>query len=203
MLASTPIFTTLLSVLFRQERGSPTVVAGVGLSVVGIALVVLGGSTGVGFSAGTLMGDLAVLVAALAWSVYTVGSAPLLHRYGVVPVTAVTMWVGTLGLLIVSLPAALAQDWTVVRPTAWLAVGYSGVFAIATAYFLWYYCVHQIGSTRTAVYTNLTPVVAIGIAWLTLGKCRSLQAVGAGGDHRRLRPGACRQIERPRQRNRP
>jgi len=182
MLATTPVFTTLLSLLFRQERSSPAVVSGVGLSALGIALVVLGGSAGVGFSAATLAGDVAVLVAAAAWSMYTVGSVPLVHRYGVVPVTAVTMWVGTLGLVMVSLPALLAQDWAAVRPTSWLAVLYSGAFAIATAYFLWYYCVRHIGSTRTAVYTNFTPVVAIGIAWLTLGEVPTpLQLAGAGG----------------------
>jgi drug/metabolite transporter (DMT)-like permease len=182
MLASAPVFSTVLSTAFRQERSSPTAVAGVGTSVLGIALVVLGGSHGVSFGAGTLTGDLAVLIAAFAWSVYTVGSAPLVHRYGVVPMTAVTMWAGTLGLLIVSLPAVLAQNWTAVRPTAWLAVSYSGVFAIATAYFLWYHCVRQIGNTRTAVYTNFTPLVALLVASLTLGEAPTLlQAVGAAG----------------------
>jgi drug/metabolite transporter (DMT)-like permease len=182
MLATTPIFTTLLSLIFRQERSSPTVGIGVGVSALGIVLVVLGSTKGVSFSGETLAGDLAVLAAAAAWSVYTVGSVPLVHRYGVVPVTAVTMWVGTLGLLIVSLPACAAQDWAGVRPASWLAVLYSGVFAIAIAYFLWYYCIRHIGSTRTSVYTNFTPVVAVLIAWLTLGETPSLtQTVGAGG----------------------
>jgi drug/metabolite transporter (DMT)-like permease len=182
ILATAPVFTTLLSLIFRQERSSPTAVFGVGLSVLGIALVVLGGPAGVSFGAGTLRGDLAVLVAAAAWSVYTVGSVPLVHRYGVVPVTAATMWVGTAGLLIASLPALVGQDWAVVHTISWLAVIYSGAFAIATAYFLWYFCVRQIGSTRTAVYTNFTPVVALLVAWLTLREVpTALQAAGAGG----------------------
>jgi drug/metabolite transporter (DMT)-like permease len=182
ILATTPVFTTVLSLIFRQERSSPTVVFGVGLSVLGIVLVVLGGAAGVSFGAGTLRGDLAVLVAAAAWSVYTVGSVPLVHRYGVVPVTAATMWVGTAGLLIVSLPALAGQDWAAVQNIAWLAVLYSGAFAIATAYFLWYFCIRQIGSTRTAVYTNFTPVVALLVAWPALGEVpTALQAAGAGG----------------------
>lgn len=182
ILATTPVFTTMLSLIFRQERSSPTAVFGVGLSVLGIALVVLGGTAGVSFGAGTLRGDLAVLVAAMAWSVYTVGSVPLVHRYGVVPVTAATMWVGTAGLLIASLPALLGQDWAAVRAISWLAVLYSGAFAIATAYFLWYFCIRQIGSTRTAVYTNFTPVVALLVAWPALGEVpTALQATGAGG----------------------
>jgi drug/metabolite transporter (DMT)-like permease len=136
----------------------------------------------VSFGAGTLRGDLAVLVAAMAWSVYTVGSVPLVHRYGVVPVTAATMWVGTAGLLIASLPALVGQDWAAVHTISWLAVLYSGAFAIATAYFLWYFCIRQIGSTRTAVYTNFTPVVALLVAWPALGEVpTALQAAGAGG----------------------
>jgi len=182
MLSATPIFTTLFSVASRQERTSLPVAAGVLLSVAGIALVVLGGPVGVSFTAGTVAGDLMVLAAGIAWSVYTVGSAPLVHRYGVLPVTATTTWAGTLGLLIASLPAFLRQNWSTVRPVSWLALLYSGGFAIAVAYFLWYQSVRQIGSTRTAVYTNFVPVVALVIAWLTLGEAPTLvQVIGAGG----------------------
>ncbi len=182
MLATAPVFTSLLAMGFGQERSSPVVAAGVGLSVAGIVLVVLGGGRGVGFDAGTLGGDLAVLAAALGWSIFTVGSAPLVRRYGAVPVTAVTMWIGTAGLLLIALPSFRAQAWAAVRPAAWLAVLYSGALAIATAYFLWCYCIRQIGSTRTVVYTNFTPLVALAVAWPALGETPSpLQLLGAGG----------------------
>ncbi len=170
MLATTPIFTTLLSVAFRQERIAIIALSGVGISVAGIALVVWGGTKAVSFSADTVRGDLTVLGAAIAWSAYTVGSAPLVRRYGALSVTAITMWVGGVGLFAVSIPAFLAQDWGAVRPASWLALLYSGAFAIAIAYFIWYYSIHQIGNTRTAVYTNFIPVVALIIAWLTLGE---------------------------------
>jgi drug/metabolite transporter (DMT)-like permease len=182
MLATTPIFTTLLSLIFRQERSSLAVGAGIGLSVAGIALVVLGGSAGLSFSAGTVRGDIAVLMAAVAWSGYTVGSVAFVHRYGAAPMTAATMWAGTLGLFLISLPALWAQDWTAIRAGTWMGVLYSGIFAIGTAYVLWYYCVRQIGSTRTAVYSNGTPIVAVLIAWPTLGEVPSLlQIAGAAG----------------------
>lgn len=180
MLATTPIFTTLLSVFFRQERVGLTVLAGVVISVMGIALVVWGGTLAVSFSADTVRGDLTVLGAAAAWSAYTVGSAPLVRRYGALPVTAVTMWIGGVALLAISVPAFLAQDWSAVRPASWLALAYSGAFAIAVAYFIWYYSIRQIGNTRTAVYSNFIPVVALIIAWQTLGeKPTWLQIVGA------------------------
>jgi drug/metabolite transporter (DMT)-like permease len=75
-----------------------------------------------------------------------------------------------------------AQEWAAVRPATWLSVLCSGAFAIATAYFLWAYCLRQIGSTRTVVYTNVTPLVALALAWLTLGEVPSpLQLLGAAG----------------------
>ncbi len=179
MLATTPIFTTLLSVAFRQERIALMALAGVVISVVGIALVVWGGTKAVSFSADTVRGDLTVLGAAVAWSAYTVGSAPLVRRYGALPITAVTMWIGGVALFAVSVPAFLAQDWLAVRPVSWLALLYSGAFAIAVAYFIWYYSIHQIANTRTAVYSNFIPVVALIIAWLTLNEVpRWLQVAG-------------------------
>ncbi len=182
MLAATPIFTTLLSVMFRQERIALLAWSGVSISVVGIALVVWGGTQAVSFSSETVRGDLTVLCAAVAWSAYTVGANPLVRRYGALPVTAVTMWVGGVGLLAASVPAFLAQDWSAVRPVSWLALIYSGAFAIALAYFIWYYSIHQIGTTRTAVYSNFIPVVALVIAWLALGELPTwLQIVGAAG----------------------
>lgn len=179
MLATTPIFTTLLSVAFRQERIALMALTGVVISVVGIALVVWGGTQALSFGVDTVRGDLTVLGAAVAWSAYTVGSAPLVRRYGVLPITAVTMWIGGVALFALSVPAFLAQDWLAVRAVSWLALLYSGAFAIAIAYFIWYYSIHQLGNTRTAVYTNFIPVVALIIAWLSLNEVPTwLQVAG-------------------------
>ncbi len=180
MLATTPVFTSLLSVALKHERIGPSARAGVAISFVGIVLVVVGGAKAVGFGASTVAGDLTTLAAAAAWSAYTVGAAPLVRRYGALPVTATTMWVGGMGLVLVSVPAFAAQNWRAVSSISWLALLYSGALAIALAYFIWYYSIRQLGSTRTAVYANVIPVVAIAIAWPTLGEVPTwLQVVGA------------------------
>jgi drug/metabolite transporter (DMT)-like permease len=44
------------------------------------------------------------------------------------------------------------------------------LFAIALAYLIWSYGVRRIGSTRTAIYSNITPIVALLVAWLALGE---------------------------------
>jgi drug/metabolite transporter (DMT)-like permease len=182
MLAMSPVFIAVLSVAARQERVGRIAAAGVLVSFVGVALVVLGGARAVRFGASTVRGDLMVLAAAGGWASYTVGSAPLVRRYGSLPVTAVTMWIGGLGLVSISIPSFLAQEWGDVRPSAWMALFYSGIFAIGVAYLLWYQSVRRLGSTRTGVYSNLIPIIAVLIAWVTLGETPTwMQALGAVG----------------------
>jgi drug/metabolite transporter (DMT)-like permease len=48
------------------------------------------------------------------------------------------------------------------------------------AYFFWYYGVRVLGPTRTALYGNLQPLIALLAAWLTLHEVPTAwQAVGA------------------------
>ncbi|MCL7971306.1 MAG: DMT family transporter [marine benthic group bacterium] len=180
MLATVPIFVSLFSTLLGHERIAPAGWLGVALSVGGIALVVWGGTRAVQFGQETVRGDLTMLGAAVAWSAYTVGAAPLVKRYGPLRTTAGTMWIGTVVLVAISLPSLLAQDWAIVSSGAWAGLVFSGALSIALAYLIWYYGVRHLGSSRTAIYSNTVPLVAIVVAWLTLGETPTLlQLVGA------------------------
>jgi drug/metabolite transporter (DMT)-like permease len=62
----------------------------------------------------------------------------------------------------------------------WLAIAYSGVFALVVAYLFWYNGVRVIGPTRTSMYSNLQPIVAVLVAWPMLGETPTpWQIVGA------------------------
>jgi len=170
MLSAVPLIVALLSVGLKHETISRAGWAGVALSISGIALILWGSSRGISFGPDTLRGDLTMLAGALAWSLYTVLSAPYVQKYGTLPVTAFTMWVGTVGLVAVSAPALLAQEWGSISLEAWGGLVFSGAFAIALAYMLWYYGVRHLGSSRTAIYSNTVPIVALIVAWMTLGE---------------------------------
>lgn len=180
LLAGTPILTALLSAALGHERVGLRVWAGVLATVAGMALVVAGGPGGVGLGLETLAGDLTMVGASVAWSMYTVGARRLIERYGSVPVTAWTLWIGTAGLILLGIRDLAALDVATVSPATWAAVAYAGVLGIGLAYLLWYRGVRYIGNTRTATYSNLTPVLALGVAWLWLGEVPGVwQAVGA------------------------
>lgn len=179
MLSTVPLIVTILSVGLRHETISRAGWAGVLLSISGIALILWGSSRGLSFGSDTMRGDLVMLASALAWSVYTVLSSPYVLRYGTLPVTAFTMWAGTVGLVAVATPSLLRQDWASVSLGAWGGLVFSGALSIALAYILWYYGIRHLGSSRTAVYSNTVPIVALVVAWLTLGEVPTwVQAVG-------------------------
>lgn len=179
VLSTSPAWTVALSALTRQEGVDRAVWGGVALTLAGMTLVVIGGA-GLSFGRSTLTGDLLMMLAAMAWAAYTVGSRPLVQRYGAMPVTAWTLWIGTLGVLALGLPSLARVDLPALDPGIWAIALYSGVLSISVAYALWNKGVKRLGNSRTAVYANLVPVVALLTAWAVLGERPTpLQIAGA------------------------
>lgn len=178
LLATTPVWTTLLSTAAGHESPPLSLWVGVAATVVGMILVVAGGSRSLQIGQETLVGDLMMIGAAIIWSVYTVGGRPLTRRYGALRVTGWTLWIGTVGLVALGIPALADTPWERISTGTWLAVAYAGVFALGIAYSLWYHGVRQLGSSRTAVYSNLVPVVALVVAWLWLGEVPTPPQIG-------------------------
>lgn len=180
LLSSTPAWTIVFATLRGQERPGGWAWAGVAATVVGMVVVVLGGQQKVELGGATLTGDLLSAGGAVVWAVYTVESRDMIRRYGALQLTAWTLWVGALVLVALGLPAVRATDLGSLPAGVWAYVGFAGVFAIGLCYLLWYRGVLQIGSTRTAVYSNVVPIVALVAAWLWLGEePTGLQIVGA------------------------
>jgi drug/metabolite transporter (DMT)-like permease len=179
MLALTPLFVVLLSWRAGHEQPGPFTLVGGASSVVGVALV-SGAALHLGSTLRGLAGDLILVGAALVWAVYTVGSRPLIEKYGSVQTTAWTLWSGGAVLAMVGTPALIRQSWSAVTPAAWAGLVYSSVFAIGLSYLLWYRGVERLGNTRTSIFSNLTPAVALLIAALWLGeRLTLLSLVGA------------------------
>lgn len=179
ILATTPMFTAVISRIRRQEYFTASGVVGLFLAFGGIALIILSGRSEVSIGE-TALGDCLLVASTVCWSLYTVGSKPLIHTYGSMKATAFMMVTGTPLLLVVCAPSLLRQDWSRVQPIAWAGLIYSAVFAIALAYIFWNHGVRRIGSTRTAIYSNLTPIVAMLVAWPALGEAPTPgQLVGA------------------------
>src|SRR4030095_10442207 len=179
ILATTPMFTAILGRIQKHEYFTRRGVGGLLLAFAGIVMIVISGH-GEGSLGETMLGDFLLLITCVCWSLYTVGSKQLVHKYGSMKATTVMITRGTPLLLLVCAPSLIAQDWDRVRPVAWIGVVYSGLFAIALAYLIWSYGVSRIGSTRTALYSNITPIVALLVAWIALGEKPTLGQIAGG-----------------------
>jgi len=162
----TPIVISLLSAYAGHERITAWRWAGVGLSFVGIYLVVSQART----EGATLTGDLLILGAVGMWAAFTIGSRPLLTRHTPLVLTGFTMVIGAVAYLPLGIPSLVGFEWSSVSGMAWIGLIYSAVFALVVAYLIWYTAVQRLGNSRTSLYSNVVPLVAMTIAAVTLGE---------------------------------
>ncbi|HUG38952.1 MAG TPA: DMT family transporter [Longimicrobiales bacterium] len=179
LLTGSPVYTALLSAALGHERVRALAWVGIAATVSGIALVVGSGEGGFRFGTATLAGDLMLIAASAVWAFYTVGARDLIRKYGSVAVTAWTLWVGAALLFVIGVPDLIRLERTP-SPLAWGGVAYGGVFGIGVAYLLWYRGVRVLGNTHTSAFSNLTPVLAVLVAWAWLGEVPNVwQVLGA------------------------
>jgi drug/metabolite transporter (DMT)-like permease len=193
IIAASPVVIALASAVVRHERVGRLHWAGALLSMAGIWVVagrgaVLGGR---GF-----VGDVMMFGAVLCWATYTIGAEPLMVRHSPVGVTGLSLVFGTLLYVPVTFNRILDVEWTQVSSAVVGALVYAAVFAMCVAYTIWYTAVRAIGSSRTSVYSNLIPIVAMLTAVLFLGERVGVRQIGgaalvlAGVALTRLRPRA-------------
>ncbi|HET9684870.1 MAG TPA: DMT family transporter [Gemmatimonadaceae bacterium] len=179
ILAAAPAFMAIIGRMRGTERTGALGVAGILLSLSGITLVVFGDSGGAAHAA-SVTGDLLLLVGCLCWSLYTVFLRPYTERVDGITLSAVTMIGGAVPLVLVSLPTLSRVNLGSVGIGGWAAVAYSGLLALVVAYLFWYRGVKTLGPTRSAMYANLQPIIALAVAWATLHETpRLLQLIGA------------------------
>ncbi len=165
IISLTPVVITLVSAVDGKERIGARHWAGTLLSLGGIYLVV---GRAAHVTEASMRGDLMLMFAVVCWAVYTLGAAPLMARHSPVGVTALSMLFGT-AVYVPAVSGHLAGlPWHSVSLITWIKLVYSAVFALCVAYTIWYAAVRRIGSARTAVYSNLLPIVAMATAYLWL-----------------------------------
>lgn len=169
ILATSPLFTALIGKARKTEIFSTRGAIGLLIGFAGLGLIVTGGHTHAEGSE-SLLGDALLLLSAFCWGAYTGTTRDLAHRYGALKSTALLMLTGTPLLILFCIPSFIHQNWQAIRVPSWATLLFSAVFAIGLAYMIWSHGIRKIGSTRTAVYSNLTPIATLIAAWFILGE---------------------------------
>jgi drug/metabolite transporter (DMT)-like permease len=181
VVGASPAMIALFGRWFGVERVTARGIAGIVLSMLGVGLIVLGRATsGETAKGGTLTGDLLVLCGSVCWAIYTVRLSPFTRRVDSWWLAAYTMLGGAAVIALAGARAMWTLSWATLPHAAWYAMLYSSIGALVIAYMFWYYGVRVIGPTRTALYGNLQPLIALLAAWLSLGEVPTVwQGIGA------------------------
>jgi drug/metabolite transporter (DMT)-like permease len=167
----------LLSAWTGHEPVPPLRWLGAAISFAGLYIVV---SQTVDLNASGRLGDLLVFGSVVCWATYSVASVPLLRKHSALMVTGYSIAIGAALYVLVSTPTLVAVNWASISLVSWCLMIASAVFALSFAYLMWYTSVQRAGSTRTAAWSNLTPVAATAIAALWLGEpITANQVIGA------------------------
>jgi drug/metabolite transporter (DMT)-like permease len=171
LISTMPVWTALLSVLLGLIVGRRMLLMGIGITLVGVVLVILS-RAGADFSLASddLTGSLLLLTAAIGSAVFNIKIKPIVDQYGGLTVALWTHWFTGAGLVIVALPDLIQLTPSDFSPGVWPNILYSAILASAGGYLTWNHALHVLGPTRAAAYNNLTPLVAALAGILVLGE---------------------------------
>jgi drug/metabolite transporter (DMT)-like permease len=175
ILAGIPILTALLDAWLRRQRLRAGQWLGIGLAVIGTALV-----SGFGDGSGAsrpLLGNLLMVGAVLAWSAYTL----LLKRAPQRDALLITAGSFGAGMVMV-LPFAIAEVARAGMPQpstlGVVALVYLSLISSALTMWLWAKGVQVLEASTATTFVNLMPVIGLLIALLAGDRLAPLQAAG-------------------------
>ncbi len=178
ILACGPVFTLLLLRGLGVESLSRAQIAGVGVACAGVLIFLSDKLLGAQWRASG--GDLVLLVAAFFFSAYTVAAKPLIERRGGVLVMAYATLLGSVPVLLISIPAGLRVAWNEVTLAIWAGLLWAVIISAFAGWIVWGWVNAVRGVARTAPLMYLMPPVAGLVAWWVTGEgYGAIKLVGA------------------------
>lgn len=178
LLASMPMWTALLSMLFLSERLVRLTWIGLIVTFVGTALIIQAKGS-IDLSGAYLLGNLLILLGAMVWATATVVSTPILKFLSPLKLAFVSAFLTTPIHLVLNYNT-IAEQWHILRRFDVLgSLLFSGILSTGVAYATWHYGVRKLGGSHAAAYQNVVTMVAVVISWLVLAEpVLPLQIVG-------------------------
>jgi drug/metabolite transporter (DMT)-like permease len=170
MIATMPIWSMLLARAMVGERLSGRQMLGIGLSLCGVAIVLVQRGLVLEGGAGALLGDGLLLLTALWGALYGVLAKRALRREHPLALVSYAMLIGTIVLLPIALAEGLVAELGDLDPGLAGLVAFLGVPGGAVAFGLWTTSLTQLSPTQLAVYININPVVAATLGVLLLSE---------------------------------
>lgn len=170
IIALNPVAIALGAAIFLKDPLTRTKLAGIGLSLLGAAVVISDGDPVKLLRGDVGLGELFMLGCVISWMSYTLLGKAVMAELSPFAATTYACMSGAFMLLGPALGEGLAGSIASATVTTWGGLLYLGVLGSAVG-FSWYYDgLRQLGPARAGVFINLVPVFAIALAALFLNE---------------------------------
>ena len=174
LVASTPIWTSLLAVVFLKERLSALGWAGIFISFLGIGLIARERGHGLHFSPGAIL----IGLNAIAYGAYMILQKRLLGRLTPLEFTTYSFGIGSLFLVPFG-SGTIAAAQAAPRQATWALI-FLGIFPAALANVAWARALAEVPASRISSFLYLMPLATVVLAWFWLAEVPTI-LVWVGG----------------------
>ena len=179
MMATIPVFMTLSEILFlKTQRLTPRLGAALLIGIGGV-LVLVSRSISFGDSPIDTIGAIALIVAAIGWSVGSALTRKLPLPSSKAMSSGAQMFAGGVLLMITSAALGEFRGFRVqaVSLKAWLALAYLIVAGSIVAFTAYLWLIHHESPTKVGTYAYVNPVVAVLLGYFLGGEGLSLRTI--------------------------
>jgi drug/metabolite transporter (DMT)-like permease len=156
--AATPVIVLVFSKFFLGEKITAKKSTGILLAFLGVSIVIF--ERGISLSSDHTYGNLVVLIAVIAWGLFTIFGKSMVIKYGALQATSFAAFLGGTMLFPFGVISASRFDFALLNSLDWFGILYLGIGTSVVSYLLWYYALRRIEASKLAVFSNGQPVVA-------------------------------------------
>jgi drug/metabolite transporter (DMT)-like permease len=178
MMGVFPVLSLLVEGLAYHRRFSHATVAGIALSVVGVALIIDPRSLRGALGGKRLLGDGLIILSGICWAFYSILIKNLSKNSSASRTAMFQMLFGSIVLL--PLAGVFERPVFPVPAVAVWAVIYLAVFCSVGGYSLYNYGVARMASTQAVNILNLVPVFGVLTSWVVLHETVTVMQLAGG-----------------------
>lgn len=165
---SSPVFATIMAVIFLREKISVLRITGILFCIAGILLLLSGGSLAVLSAFRFSKGDVWIIAGGFSFAVYNILVRKKPAGISSLTFLFVLFAMGTLMLLPFFIAEQVSGSVTHWSRSLFVAIIYLGAGTSVIAFLCWNMALHKLGAGRTVLFGNLIPIFSVWEAVLFL-----------------------------------
>ena len=170
IIGTQPLLIALIGTLAAKERLTPAVITGLAIGFTGIVFLVWNDLGVQGDPVTFLTGCAMIFASGTCWSLYAVLSKPLSQKYGSLPITAASLVITSLALLLLLGRPSTLVTLQAMTLRSWLEMAYLVLFVTGLTMVTWNYGAARLSAAAAGSFLYLVPPLGVLAGALMLGE---------------------------------